>query len=432
MLTNRPLFRRLVGNSLWQIGDKAFRTAGGVLIGIYIARYLGPADFGLLSFATAIAALFGAVAALGLPSIVVRDLVSRPQDRAAVLASALLLRLAGGAIATVLAYCAAVLLREGDARTWAIVAIVAISNLPQAWDIVDYDYQARMHAKPIALSRDIGFLATSLLRIGLVFSRAPLVWFAWAITIESTLSALLMAMLWRVDNLSVPLSRVTRREIKKLFLASWPLLIAGLSVSIYMRLDQIMIGRMLGNAAVGMFSAAVRISEALYFIPIAVTASLAPALTAMHQKSAPVYAAQTARFTRFLVYMALAIAVVFSAFSTRLVAALYGLPYAGAAPVLAIHTWAGVFVSLGVSGSLWLTNAGYLKYAMYQTLAGAAVNAGLNILLIPKFGIIGAAFATCIGQFVSVVAMIAAWRKTRPLFWLQLSSLWPRVSAIRD
>jgi PST family polysaccharide transporter len=182
---------------------------------------------------------------------------------------------------------------------------------------------------------------------------------------------------------------------------------------------------MLGNADVGLFAAAVRISEALYFLPLAVAASVAPALTAARAGPIREYEQRFLQVTRLLVFSALAVAVCFTLFSKPIILTLYGTRFAAAAPVLSVHTWAGVLVSLGVCSNLWLVNEGHLKYTMYQTLLGAATNIVLNLFLIPRMGVIGAAFASCAGQFVAVTLTVAIAPKTRRLSYLQLASFVP-------
>jgi PST family polysaccharide transporter len=247
-------------------------------------------------------------------------------------------------------------------------------------------------------------------------------------TLESVFSALLIAYRARQDGIGIGISATTRAELRRLASTGWPLIVAGLSVSVYMRVDQIMLGQMLGDAGVGMFSAAVRISEAYYFFPVTVAQSVAPALTATYTRSAAEYERRFVQITRLLLWTGLAVAAVLAVFSRQIIVALYGPKYLDSAPVLAIHAWAGALVSLGVCGNLWLTNAGYFKFSMYQTLVGAAVNVGLNLTLIPRLGIIGAALATCAGQLASVMLTTAVMRETRRLFRLQLAALVPRLS----
>ena len=408
----------------------------GLLVSVFVARYLGPERFGLLNFAVALVALFSAIASGGLGSILVRDLVARPEARASMLASALVLRLAGAALAIALVLGANAILRAGDVRSEWIVCIVALASLPQAWDVIDYDYQSRMLARPIVLIRGISFAASAVLRVALVLAGAALYWFACAVVCEAVLNALLLNRRSRLEGAPIHLAAATWRESRRLLTTSWPLVIAGLSVSVYMRIDQVMLGQMLGDADVGLFSAAVRISEALYFLPVAVAASVAPALTAAYLRANRDYEVRFVHLTRLLVWTAILLAVVFAIFSGPIIGVLYGARFASAAAILAIHAWAGVFVSLGVCGTLWMTNAGFFKYLMAQTLVGALTNVAVNVLLIPRFGPQGAAVATCCGQFAAVFITIAVLRETRPLLRLQLKalipgSLWPPGWAVR-
>ena len=427
VLHGRPVLRKLIGNSAWQVGDKVVRMGGGVLVSVYIARYLGPDDFGLFSFSLALTALFTSFAAFGLPSVVVRDLVMRPQERPALLASALLLRLLGGALAVLLTFGAMVALRPGDWRSALIVLVMALSNLAQAWDVIDYDYQSRMEALPVVIARNVSFVVSAAVRVGLVLAGVSLVWFAWALVLEAAIGAVLLLRRSRLDGTSITIGAATRAELRRLTSSGWPLIIAGLSVSVYMRVDQIMLGKMLGDAGVGLFSAAVRISEAFYFFPMTVALSVAPALTATYTRSIEEYERRFLQITRLLLWLALAVACVFAVFSRQIIQTLYGPRYLDAAAVLAIHAWAGALVSLGVCNNLWLTNAGYFKFSMYQTLAGAAVNVTMNLILIPRLGIVGAALATCAGQFASVMLTNAVLPETRRLFRLQLAALVPRL-----
>lgn len=421
----RPMLRRLLGNGVWRVGDNVFRMGFGLLVSVYVARYLHPTGFGLISFAAAMATLVTAIAQFGMQTVVVRDLVRRPQDRAAILGSALVLRLVTGAGSILLAMGATALLRPGDVRAVVVVLIVAAVALPRAWDVVDYDYQARIEAGPVVIARNVGFVAFAVLRVLLVLVHAPLEAFAFAISGEQVLASILLVRRWRVDGLTVGIRSADRRELRDLIVTTWPLVIAGLSMVVYMRIDQIMLASMMGDAGVGLFSAAIKISEALYFIPAAATATVAPAMTAAYRRSSAEYERQMLRVMRILVRLGLVVAAIFSGFSHFIIVKLYGPAYAPAAAVLTIHAWIYVLVTLSYCGNQWLLDHGYFHCNMYQTLGGAAVNIALNLALIPRMGIVGAAIASFAGQFASVMVMMAVIPSTRPLLKLQVASFAP-------
>ena len=424
-IRGRPMLRQLLGNGVWRVGDTVFRMGLGLLVSVFVARYLHPTGFGLISFAGAMATLVTAIAQFGMQTVVVRELIRRPQERPAILGSALVLRLLAGAVSIVLALGGTWLLRPGDYRALEVVFIVSAVALPRSWDVVDYDYQARIQARSVVIARNIGFVAFALLRVLLVLVSAPLEAFALAITGEQVLATMLMIRLWRVDGLTVKVRSATRRELHDLVVNTWPLVIAGLSMVVYMRIDQIMLASMIGDAGVGLFSAAVKISEALYFIPVAAIATAAPVFTAAHQRSQAEYARHMLRVMRILVWLAIAVAAILACFSHFIILTLYGPSYAPAAGVLSIHAWIYVLVSLNCCGNQWLLDKGYFHCNMYQTLGGAVINIALNLTLIPRFGIIGAAIASFAGQFASVLLMAAVLPKTRPLFRLQLASFLP-------
>lgn len=279
-LRSRSLLLKVAENAGWQMTPKLLRAVVGLLVGVWVARYLGPKGFGALNFAIAFAALFFPAAQLGLQSIVVRDLVRHPGRRAEILSSAIALRVAGTGVSIALIVFCSLLLRPGDLGSLAMAVAVALSFVPQAWDIIDYDYQARMRPAPITITRSASLLTFAAVKVTLILVHAPVIYFALAITGEATMSAIVFRRL--APGLRV--ASATRSQMRDLLRNSWPLAIAALSVILYMQIDQVMLGQMLGDRAVGIFSAAVRVSQSWFFVPMAAVAAAAPALTAAHQR----------------------------------------------------------------------------------------------------------------------------------------------------
>ena len=88
-------FRRYFANTAWLFAEKILRMVVGLFVGVWVARYLGPAKFGLLSYAQSFVALFGAIATLGLDGIVVRELVKDESKRDVLLGTSFVLKLIG-------------------------------------------------------------------------------------------------------------------------------------------------------------------------------------------------------------------------------------------------------------------------------------------------------------------------------------------------
>jgi O-antigen/teichoic acid export membrane protein len=415
--------RTVVGNSGWRVATYLPKIVSTLIVGTWVARYLGPSRFGSLNFAIAFVALYTFLCEVASQQIVVRELVWRPQDRPGIVASAVTLRLIGACLAIVLAIGSICLFRSQDRGAQLLVLVIALSLVPQAWDVIDFDYQARLDSRPIAFIRTASMIVFSAFKVGMILLGAGVVWFAWAVVGEAALSAYVMRR--RLGRIlpEFRLYRAALPEMKRLLHTSWPLALSGLTVAVYMRIDQVMLGEMLGNHAVGIFSAAVRLSESWYFVPAALVAGAAPALTAVHRRSRKEFNRALLLVMRPICWLSILAAVALSFGSGPVVRLLFGVKYAESATILMIHSWAGIFSALGLCSGPWFVNDNIQKLGMVNTICGAATNILVNLILIPRYGPIGAAVATLISQFVAAMGMNVISKKTRPLLVLQLKAL---------
>jgi O-antigen/teichoic acid export membrane protein len=253
----------------------------------------------------------------------------------------------------------------------------------------------------------------------------PLPVLACAAVVESMACALL---LWRGASRSIgmrpgSLAMPDIANVRVLAGLAWPMLASAFTVAIYSRIDVFMLGRMIGREAAGMYSAATMVSEGFSILPAAVMAAVAPRLTAL-------FATEPARFTqvlhsfvRRLSLLGLLIATVTTLVAPWLVVALLGHDYAPAVPVLQVAIWATWIVFVSVASDPWYINHDLRHLYLAKTSAAAALNIVLNLVLIPRWGTTGAAWATVLAYSASAVAMGAAWPATRPLFRLQLRAM---------
>jgi len=193
-------------------------------------------------------------------------------------------------------------------------------------------------------------------------------------------------------------------------------------ISIYMKIDQVMIKEMLGTEQVGYYAAAVRLSEAWYFVPMAITSSVFPAIINAKKQSEELYYKRLQRLYDLMVWLAVAIALPTTFLAPWVIKILYGGAFFPAAGVLSIHIWAGVFVFLGVASGRWFLCENMQKEAFYRTFLGAICNIVLNIIMIPKYGIIGAAVSTLISQSIAAYFYDVLNKKTRYVFWIKTRS----------
>lgn len=422
-IEQRPGLVRILNNIGWLFFDKFLRMAVGLLVGVWVARYLGPEQFGLLSYAIAFTALFSAIAGLGLNGIVVRDLIQNPADSKITMGTAFLLQILGGICAFGLAILTILFIRPDDRIAKLAVTILAFVMVFKAADVVRYWFEAKVQSKYVVWVENIVFLVVSAIKIGLIFSAAPLMAFVWVLFAEGVMVAIGLIVIYERFNGGFKTWRVRFDRARNLFGDSWPLTLSGLAVMVYMRIDQVMLGQMAGDGVVGIYSAAVKISEVWYFIPIIISASVFPSIIKAKNAEESLYHNRLQNLFNVLVMVALIVAIPMSFLSDRVVIVIFGPLYHQAGTVLAIHIWSGIFVSMAVASGKWFLIENLQSYVLYRTLSGAVVNVVLNLLLIPQYGILGAAWATvasqaCAGMFYNILN-----RKTRHLFIMQCKSL---------
>ena len=392
-----------------------------LFVGVYVARYLGPERFGLLSYAVSFAGLFTALATLGLDGIMVRELVKTPERRDELLGTAFWLK-AGGAVLMWLGVATAIPFTHNDIQTNAIIAIIAFGVIFQAFNVIDFNYQAEVKAKYVVYAQLASLVISSIIQLILIWIAAPLVWFACVFLLSAMMHALGLTVMYLKNTGKVWSWKWRWETAKELFQDSWPLILSGMMISIYMKIDQIMIKEMLGTEQVGHYAAAVRLSEAWYFIPMAITASVFPAIINAKKQSEEFYYKRLQKLFDLMVWLAVAVALPTTFLAPWVIKVLYGGAFWPAAGVLSIHIWAGVFVGLGVASGRWFLCENMQKEAFYRTFLGVICNVVLNIIMIPKYGINGAALSTLISQTTAAYFYDALNHKTRSVFWMKTRS----------
>ena len=424
-IANRPNLLQIVDNIGWLFVDRILRMGVGLLVGVWIARYLGPEQFGSLSFATAFVGLFGAIAGLGLQGIVVRDIVRDPACKEVTLGTAAALQLIGGLLAYGLMLGTVLWLRPDDSLARVLVAILGSMMLFRLSDTAAYWFESQVQSRYTVWVQNATFLVFALIKVMLILLGAPLVAFAWAVTAEALVVSVLMLFVLSLRGPKLGQLVVSLQRAKGLLADSWPLLLSGVAVVIYTKVDQIMLGLLTGDEAVGIYSAAVRVSEVWYFVPVAIVASVFPSILAAKKRNEAQYNLRLQRLYDLMVWLAVAVAVPMTFLSGSVVRLLFGDSYAGAGPVLAIHIWAAVFVFLGVASGQWFLVENRQAMSLQRTVFGALVNVALNSVFIPRYGFLGAAWATVIAQMAAAFLFDLIQRETRAMFLMKLRAMNP-------
>lgn len=427
-LEGRHDLQKVIGNTGWLFFDNILRMAGGLLVGVWVARYLGPDRYGQLSFALAFVALFSSLSTLGLDNIAVRNIVRDPSKKNEILGTTFVLRLIGGIVVLFVTMLAIFILRPVDLLTRLMVGIAAAGMIFQAFDTIDYWFQSQVQSKLTVFAKNAAFLLLSIVKVALVIAKAPLLAFAWAGIAEIAVGSMGLMVAYRLNGHYLKYWNASLAMAKELLRDSWPLIFSGIVSMIYLRIDQVMLGEMIGNGEVGIYAAAVRLAEVWYFVPMAIYTSVFPSILEARAVSDELFYDRLQKLYNFMAFISYAVAVPMTFIAGWVVELVFGHAYGRAGTMLALLIWAGMFVNLGVARSTFLMSMNWTKIHFFTVFTGCLVNVVLNYVLIPNYGGIGAVIASCVAYWVAAHGSCFLYK---PLFktgnMLTKAMLYPKI-----
>ena len=417
-----PGFKKIIRNIGWLSAERLIRMGLSFFVGVYVIRYLGPEQFGKLSYSTSFVFLFLAITKLGLDDIVVRNLVKQENSSARILGTAFVLKLMGCLLAFLITG-VGIFAVTNDWLIRQMTMIIAFSMIFTCFDILDLWFQSRVLSKSIAIVRSIQFVISSVAKLAFIWLRLPLILFACLFVADTIIRAIGMTWVYLQDRQQIGRWQFDRAIALNLLQNSWPLILSGVMVTIYMSIDQVMLGNMSNSLEVGNYAAAVKFSEVWYFIPTVVCSSVFPAVVQAKQQSQADYYTKLQQLYDFLVFLSLGIAIAVSLGAQSLLTSLLGAEYSSAGAILTLHIWSGIFIFLGVARGNWLVIENKTRLSLITQLMGAITNIGLNLWLIREYGAIGAAIATLVSYAVSSYLSCLIFPDMRRTGWMLTKAL---------
>lgn len=415
-------------NAGWLLADKFVRMPISLGLSILVARYLGPDRQGELAYAIAFAGLFSIVAGLGLDAIAVRELLATPSKRDEILGTAFMMKLAGGGATLLLSVATIAILRPGETSTLILVAVIAAGTMFQSFDVTDYYFQSQVQSKFTVMAQAPVFLALSLFKLGLMYCQAPLIWFAWVAMGEIALGSLSVAMVFRSRVEPFARWRFSMQRAKVMLSDSWPLALSATVGMIYLRIDQVMLGQMLGSEEVGIYMVAVRISEILTIGSLTIYSSTLPSILEARKISEELFYERLQKLYNLMVLIGYAAAIPVTLFSHWIITTLFGASYERAAPMLVVLVWASVVTNLGIARSGFLTAMNWTRFHFVSSLIAAIVNIVLNVWWIPIYGGVGASLASLVAYWVGSQGSCLISKPLRKTAWMMTKALvWPKI-----
>jgi len=422
---------RLLANLNWLFADKILRIIGGLLIGIWMARYLGIEQFGKLNYALAFVALFGNVAKLGIDQIVVREITQSPEREGAVLGSILVLKLLASMVAFAIVVPTAWLVEYQNTSFLTMVTIIASGMLFNAADAYDIYYQAHISSRTAVVARSISFLILSVVRVGLILAGYPIIYFAIAATAELAIGGIFLVLSYRTRRKLAQKWYFDQAIMRSLLKDGWSLIVSSALIVIHTRIDQVMIGHMLGNADVGIYSAAVRLSESWLFVPAIIVQTVTPYFMTIRKTNITLYHARLVQLYSIMFWLGTVTGTFTVLFGELFIVTLFGEEFRAAYWPLVLTIWVGIFISQAVARGIWLVAENIQAYRLVNNLIAVPMNILLNWWLIPIYGVIGASIASLISIGISTWVIPFLFKPMRLSNWQMLRAVNPKYLFLR-
>jgi len=398
-------FQRYLKNTGWMFAARVFILTVAFFINAYMARYLGPGNYGLLNYVFSFVGLFSFIASLGIESIANREIIKNHEKKNLIIGTSFYLKLIGSLMAILIIFIFS-RYSTNDAILLGLITMYSFSYIFSAFNIVDIYFQSQVLSKyPAIVTITAGIISTILKIIAMTLG-AGIIWLTAIYVLESIIVAAGLLFFFIYKGHSIKEWVFNKSTAIMILNDSWPLMLSSIAIGIYMKIDQVMIKNMLGNEQAGIYAVAVKLSEVWYFIPGIICSSLFPSIVNAVNTSTELFENRLRKLYFSMFWISTIIASFITIFSYPIIKILFGVPYLEAVPALRIYVWAGIFVSIGGIVGQFLLIKNLTKISFYTALLGSITNVILNMILIPNIGVSGAAIATIISYAIAVFGIL--------------------------
>jgi len=422
-LNSREGLRKMTGNFIWLLADKILKMTVVMAVNIWVWNYLGSEQKGLWDYALVFVTMLSPLASLGIDSIIVRDLILHPEKSSKLMGASFVLKLCGSLILVLIAGSLVYLKSPNNVQLLYFVIITASSNIFLAFDSIDLHNQAHLMSKYTVLSKSIGYLFTSALKVLLILIGGSLVAFVWMQFVEFAIGAMLIVYWYKRQGNKLLKWDFDYSTAKALLIQSWPLIATSFLMLVQQNIEQMFIGDWISTRALGIYATAAKIITLFGFIPMIIYTTVAPEITKAKANNEGLFQFKLLRVYQIMFMVSVAIILGCFLFGNQVINLLFKQEFEDAGLYMGIMSIRLLFVNYGVAKSLYITNNNLFKYFMLTGVVGVTINVSLNYLWIPIYGTYGAIWASILSLLASVILIDGCYRKTQPNFILMMRSM---------
>lgn len=388
--------KKNIVNAGWIIGCKIGQSLLGVLISMLMARYLGPSSFGMINYASAIVAFVTPIANLGLSHVIVQEVVSEPKSEGKILGSAIAASMLSSILCVIGVVSFATITNPNDIESIIVCGLYSLLLISNVFELTQYWFQAKLMSKYTAVVSLIAYVLISVYKAILLIAKRSIYWFAVSNALDHLLIGVALVVIYNYKGSTK--MQISLAWVKRLFGKSKYFILSSMMVTIFAQTDKIMLRFMDGNAATGIYSAAISCAGLTSFVFAAIIDSMRPTVIESKQKSSVLYENNICRLYSVIIYLALAQSLAMTLLAKPIIGILYGSEYLDAVSALRIVVWYTTFSYMGSVRNVWILAEQKQRYLWVINLSGAMTNVVLNIFMIRLWGVEGAALASLITQ----------------------------------
>ena len=403
---------RIVKNASWLITGRVIQMVLSFVIGLLIARYLGPSNYGIINYAAAYITFFSTFCTLGINSVIVKNIIDHPEQEGETIGTTIILRLISSLLSIFTIFGIVCVFDGKEPTTIMVVVLYSISLIFQVFDTLNYWFQSKLLSKYYAFATLIAYCIASVYKVILLIFGMSVHWFAVSNSVDLAVVAVVLFIFYKKCN--GPKFTFSVSKAKELLSVSYSYILSGLIVSIYSATDKIMIKQMSEESVVGYYSLAVSISTIWTFVLSAIIDSMKPSIMEYHNTDKEKYYLMNKRLYAIIFYISYGMSLVICLIAPQFIRIVYGDSYLPSVTPLRIVVWYVAFSYLGVARDIWVVCENNQKILKYLYIGSAILNIVLNMLLIPLFGASGAAIASLATQISTIFGFPMLFKRYRP------------------
>ena len=412
-------------NAAWIIGCKIAQSLVNLVIGLLTARYLGPSNYGVISYVASVVAFATPIMQLGLKQTLVKEFIQTPEQEGQVLGTALVFNIISSIFCMLGSVAFVAIADAGEKETILVCALYSLTLLFQATEMTQYWFQSKLLSKYPSIATLCAYIVVAVYKVFLLVTQKSVVWFALSNVLDYFLvSVILIVMYRKVGGQSL---RVDWKRGREMFSRSKFYIIPSMMVMVFQHTDRIMVKLMIGETATGMYSAAITCIGISSFVFSAVIDSARPIILEMKGKDQALYESRVTQLYSIITCMSLVQSVGMTVLAKPIVLLLYGADYAETASILSVAVWYITFGHYGTVRNIWILAEEKQRYLTGINVVGAMANVALNLCLIPIWGAIGAALASVVTQFFTNVIIGFIFKPIHRNNYLMVKSWNPQI-----